>query len=666
MNPHVVIFGGGVAGLSAAHELNERGFAVTVYEARASLGGKARSLWVQGTGQAGNHDLPGEHGFRFFPRFYRHLPDTLKRIPFPGNPQGVYSNLVEASRAVTARAGIAPIHMLAHFPRNKRDLGLALLGLMHLQAEFLDADSDFLLERTWQMATSCAERKLAEYEKINWWDFIDAERRSAWYQQFTNIVRVTVAANPRVADARTMGNMALQMLFSMATPGVSNDRLLNAPTNVAWIDPWVEHLKKRGVRFHLQAPLENLGCEGGRIRQALVRQNDVLTEVTGDYYLVCLPVEALARLLQNDVYEHADAGQPQYRNVLAADPSLADLLKLSQSVDWMNGIQFYLNREVPIADGHVIYIDSPWALSTISQKQFWPRIDLSRYGDGQVRDILSTDISNWDEPGILYGKPARQCTREEIKEETWAQLKRSLNSSERKVLHDEDLNQSCPYHLDPAITPDPHRPGFNQNAEPLLVNQSNTWCLRPEAFTHIPNLFLAADYVRTHTQLATMEAANEAARRAVNAILAVSKVRQSDCKLWPLHEPVWLTVWHLHDWWRFRQKLPWRAEVPPGIQLAQDLLFKLAEIEAWIRQRLMNLKKISSPASGGKAVQRRPQAGAVEAVLVPPSSASGEVSLVRQGALSKGAEVHPLSTRVERGNEVSGLSAEDTPPSQAA
>ena len=54
-----------------------------------------------------------------------------------------------------------------------------------------------------------------EYEKINWWDFIGAEQRSKWYQEFASIVRVTVAANPRVADARRMGNMALQMMFSV-------------------------------------------------------------------------------------------------------------------------------------------------------------------------------------------------------------------------------------------------------------------------------------------------------------------------------------------------------------------------------------------------------------------------------------------------------------------
>ena len=59
----VAVFGGGIAGLTAAHELAERGFAVTVYERRA-WGGKARGAEVAGSAAGGRRPLPGEHGFR--------------------------------------------------------------------------------------------------------------------------------------------------------------------------------------------------------------------------------------------------------------------------------------------------------------------------------------------------------------------------------------------------------------------------------------------------------------------------------------------------------------------------------------------------------------------------------------------------------------------------
>jgi 15-cis-phytoene desaturase len=79
--PSVIVIGGGIAGLTTPHELAERGFQVDIYEARATWGGKARSQPVAGSGTAGRRDLPGEHGFRFYPRFYTHVIDTMQRIP---------------------------------------------------------------------------------------------------------------------------------------------------------------------------------------------------------------------------------------------------------------------------------------------------------------------------------------------------------------------------------------------------------------------------------------------------------------------------------------------------------------------------------------------------------------------------------------------------------
>ena len=63
-------------------------------------------------------------------------------------------------------------------------------------------------------------------------------------------------------------------------------------------------------------------------------------------------------------------------------------------------------RHVPMARGHSIYVDSPWALTSISQAQFWNNVSLSQYGDGTIRGIISVDISEWEEPGI-NGKATR-------------------------------------------------------------------------------------------------------------------------------------------------------------------------------------------------------------------------------------------------------------------
>ena len=69
------------------------------------------------------------------------------------------------------------------------------------------------------------------------------------------------------------------------------------------------------------------------------------------------------------------------------------------------------------------------------------------------------------------------------------------------------------------------------------------------------NLFLAR--LRTHhTDLATMEAANEAARRATNAILAVSGVAAPPSDLWEFDIPIAMRDAQLLDRARFRMGLP--------------------------------------------------------------------------------------------------------------
>jgi uncharacterized protein with NAD-binding domain and iron-sulfur cluster len=561
----VIVLGGGIGGLSAAHELIERGFAVDVYESLSIAGGKARSIPLAGTGTDGRRDLPGEHGFRFFPRFYRHVIDTMRRIPY-GVAGNVADNLVDTSRCQLARFGRHPIDVPARSPRTLGDVRVLLddfgrffggdLGLSH-------ADLTFFASKVWQIVTSCRERRTTEYEKLAWWDFIGAEDRSLAYRKLLGhgITRSLVAAKAREASTKTIGDIFVQLLFDLATPGPSADRVLNGPTNDVWIEPWLKHLMARGLGYHFDAKAVAVAFEDGRIRRATVETPGGRAEVAGDYFVFALPVEDVIDLITPEM--------------VAADPALAHLFTLDDITEWMNGIQIYLREDVPLSRGHTLYVDAPWALTSISQAQFWKDVSLGQFGDGTVRGILSVDISEWTEPG-LNGKAAKDCTAEEIKVEVWEQLKRSLNYGDTVILKDDHL---CEWGLDPAIR---HRPdGRVDNEEPLLVNLVDTWRLRPEAVTKIPNLFLASDYVRTFTDLATMEAANEAARRAVNGILAAAGSLAPPCGIWALHEPEALAPWRELDRIRYERGLPWDdALVQVGLsaqRLAEHVVLALEQ-----------------------------------------------------------------------------------------
>ena len=94
--------------MSAAHELIERGFDVEVYERNSIAGGKARSMPVTDSAKEGRMPLPGEHGFRFFGGFYKHIIDTMSRIPYKEGKK-VSQNLVPVKQVGLARFGQPPI-----------------------------------------------------------------------------------------------------------------------------------------------------------------------------------------------------------------------------------------------------------------------------------------------------------------------------------------------------------------------------------------------------------------------------------------------------------------------------------------------------------------------------------------------------------------------------
>jgi uncharacterized protein with NAD-binding domain and iron-sulfur cluster len=524
----VAVIGGGVGGMTTAHELAERGFDVSVYEKNDALGGKSRSIETE-------DGYPGEHGFRFLPGFYKHLRGTMSRIP---DGEGtVRDNLVETTEMLRCFGDGEKVRSPEKTPRTPGELIDALRNMLWRDA-VPSREHDYFLNRFLTLATSCDARWRNEYENTSWWEFTDADEMSPEYRKYLvrGATKVLVAMDPEESSARTIGRMTVQTVADILDPR-RDVEILNAPTTEAWIAPWRDLLEGMGVDIHVDSTAESVGFDGERVTGIVVDGE----RVEADYYVLATPVEVTRRLVTDRMRE--------------ADASLASLDRLK--TDWMSGVQFYLEDDVPLVRGHGIYFDSPWALTSISQRQFWD-VGFDRY-DG-IEGILSVCISDWDSEGVVYGKTAKDCTRDEVAREVWTQLKHHLND-EDTVLDDGML---VGWYLDEAIQHDDEK-GRNENEEPLLVNTVGSLRHRPDASTAIPNLTLAADYVRTNTDLATMEGANEAGRRATNAILEREGSSARRCEVYELEDPRIFEPFKRMDAVRHRLGLPHVGETTKGV-----------------------------------------------------------------------------------------------------
>jgi uncharacterized protein with NAD-binding domain and iron-sulfur cluster len=499
----VAIVGGGMGGLACAHELAGRGLDVTIYEAGHALGGKARSHYLPGTGTDGRRDLPGEHGFRFYPAFYRHVIATMREIPDPLSPTGtVDGNLVGAPEAGVAADG-APLVVSPRRPRGLGEAAQAIAGVYRVGGNLRDLARYFAAHLKY--LTACAERRDGEIEALSWAAFIGAETPGRYQEAFREVLlactRTMVAMHAERGSSRTLGRVSSLLLFD-AFGDADVDRTMTGPTSECWIEPWRVDLLRRGVRFVFGARLGRLEMRGQTIARAWLAAPGGEIPIEADAFVLAVPLEAAHRLVTREMAE--------------ADRALGRLrrLELDRVTSWMVGAQFFLREDVPMCEGHVFYPRTPWALTSISQGQFWNRgrRGLASYGDGRLGGILSVDVSDCFAPDRDGRRLVDQTSRAAILERIFAQLLEAVDAPTRRALR----RAVFAAHLDDELQVGAQ--GVT-NAARLLVHPPGSWHGRPDAVLGIANLFLAADYVRTSIDLASMEGANEAGRRAARGVL---------------------------------------------------------------------------------------------------------------------------------------------------
>jgi hypothetical protein len=252
--------------------------------------------------------IPGEHGFRFFPAFYRHLRNTMRRTPIPERsepyvetPRTVHDNLIPTTLQRFSPEGGPAFEMPRRSVRSLHEL-FELIARLFESTKYPRKDVERLKLMIFKYMTSSPERRRDEYEDMSWWDFVGGESfEQTMRKHLDSMPQLLVAMTGRDSDARSFGNVTTQLVKDQFQGTPDTDGLLNGPTSEAWFQHWRRYLEIQGVRFH-RGRLERFLQWKDRLWPVITLwvngvQDPIPRVVVRDFHVVALSAEAIQNIL---------------------------------------------------------------------------------------------------------------------------------------------------------------------------------------------------------------------------------------------------------------------------------------------------------------------------------------------------------------------------------
>jgi hydroxysqualene dehydroxylase len=431
--PHVVVVGGGVAGISAAVHLLDRGCPVTLVESRGFLGGRAFSFTDAETGQEldnGQHVIVGCCGY---------FRDLLQRL---GAAEEWY---------------LQPRLRLRVLDRHGNEgllAGSSLPSPLHLLPSFLSyphlGPGEKLRAVLALGRARFTRRHQPRLESISFYQWLKEQGQSerAIQNLWNLLVMPTLNDDVREVSA-SMGLMIVQdgMLGGRHSADVGYPRRGLLP---ALGGPARDYLLARGCRLLLRSPVKGLCFDAGKVAGVKLASGESLS---ADAYVSALPFDSLLRALPPAVV----GGEPFFGRLKGLETSPI--------------INVHLWYDRPVMEGDFCaFVDSPvqWVFNQSAILAGRAGVDpASEVATRSGQRVCISVSAAWEYIGQ---------TREELAETFISEMARVFpRAGEARVLRAVVVKQR---HATFRC-----RPGAND--------------IRPGSVTPLSNLFLAGEWTRT-------------------------------------------------------------------------------------------------------------------------------------------------------------------------
>ncbi len=492
----VIIFGAGISGLSAAHELIELGHDVSVYEALDEPGGFFRSARLQ------QSNIPSEYSWHGMGPWYNNAFDLMRKIPFK---QG---NIFNSALSLPIDFGIFPDDAPAHF----YDKGLKSIPQMFRMSRWDFCKWSYLMLKIWTSKLRSEREYSGQHAAEAWRPLLKPKAYTTWRSCFGP----WIGSDWSKVCLHTTGDFFRKQLLTRRTHlhtgrkarswwqhGAGDGWLLfKGPSSEYWFQPWVGYLEEKGVKFFWQRPLTELQFDGKAISAAVIHDETV----SADCYLLAINPFRFAEILAKTPDLEKLEVLRQFKPLVSGGPHTQVSFRLA----FKDEIKFPRERVA------VVVSDSEFNLTLFATEQVWDkRINL---GDG-INSLWTGTSCISTEPGRVYGKPVRYCTKEEFIEEIKAQI---FDCGALDELIREANNGKTLKEFQLAEVEVWHEWEFSNSGikplQPKWVNTTATYEHMPPQTTPVANLFLAGAHTRTQAHVWSIEGAVESGRRAAKAI----------------------------------------------------------------------------------------------------------------------------------------------------
>ena len=578
---NVIIFGAGISGLTAAHELIEKGFSVTIYEKDSLVGGMARSNRTK-------ENVPTEHSWRGYAPFYYNTFDIMKRIPINNNIESF-----NHKQLITTYKGKK--YDLTHFV-NKHPGGHIIMKAHNKNLEEVWEDH----EGSWHKNNTTVKEVLKKYkiEKFTQKTVYDnlskkginfillknnkvlsnrvspidlpyliytfskvilsEDRKKKYYKENLNKkIKKNISkksyyyltdyiAGPGFGlDKNTMStahftNFMEKNIFSKKNnnwSGSSNWTVLNQPTNEGWLNPWKEYLQSKGVKFIFNSELYKLNYSNNKINYVEVKNNNLIEKINSDIFIVAInPFEYQDILQRSNLSEYK-----RYQDMNTVNNQISFRLGFDKKINFKNNNDSF------------VLIDSPYNITFYNQEQHWEKgINLGM--NGNIKTLCSGTCILPYRPGSLTKKSAMSLKLDELKEEIIHQFFEC-----KSLLKIIEKNNNIQITKNNIIFIDIFDDFYE--TETGLKSKNKKWVnnfyneeFRPSNITKFNNLYIAGSHTKTSINLWSMESAVESGKMVSNILL--KKYNKQPAYIYNHSSPLYIKPFQKIDNLLYKLNLP--------------------------------------------------------------------------------------------------------------